>query len=70
MGNERYPMLARKLRRREVFDRSIREGGLQIDYADQDPRFHPMWLAELAKAGVASRMEQHFPPQAFRGAAS
>jgi len=70
MGNERYPMLARKLKRREVFDRSIREGGLQIDYADQDPRFHPMWLAELAKAGVASRMEQHFAPQAFRGAAS
>ena len=63
MGNERYPMLARKLKRREVFDRSIRDGGLQIDYADQDPRFHPMWLAELAKIGVASRMEQHFAPQ-------
>jgi mannose-6-phosphate isomerase-like protein (cupin superfamily) len=60
MGSERYPMLARKLRRREVFDRSVNEGGLQIEYADQDPRFHPMWLAELAKIGVASRMELHF----------
>ena len=70
MGNERYPMLARKLRRREVFDRSIRDGGLQIDYADQDPRFHALWLAELAKVGVAARMEQHFAPPSHRDAAS
>jgi len=70
IGNERYPMLARKLRRREVFDRSIRDGGLQIDYADQDPRFHAMWHAELAKAGVASRMEQYFAPPSHRDAAS
>jgi mannose-6-phosphate isomerase-like protein (cupin superfamily) len=69
IGNERYPMLARKLTRREVFDRSIRDGGLQIDYADQDPRFHPLWLAELARIGVASRMEQH-SAQTLRDAAS
>jgi mannose-6-phosphate isomerase-like protein (cupin superfamily) len=70
MGNERYPMLARKLRRRQVFDRSVKDGGLQIDYADQDPRFHTMWLAELAKLGVASRMEQHFSSPALGSAAS
>ena len=70
MGSERYPMLARKLRRRQVFDRSIQDGGLQIEYADQDPRIHPMWLAELAKIGVASRMEQHFDRQGLRDAAS
>ena len=59
VGNDRYPMLDREVRRKQVFDMPVKAGGLQIDYEDQDPRIHAMWLRELARTGVASRMEQH-----------
>jgi hypothetical protein len=35
---------------------STRKGGDQIDYEDQDPRIHQMWLDELEKNGVEPRM--------------
>ena len=57
IGNDRYPMLAGKIRRKQVFDKPVKAGGLQIDYEDQDPRIHAMWCEELARSGVASRME-------------
>jgi mannose-6-phosphate isomerase-like protein (cupin superfamily) len=57
IGSDRYPMLARKLERRQVFDASVKDGGLQIDYADQDPRIHALWRDEIAETGAASRME-------------
>jgi hypothetical protein len=41
-------------------DVSIREGGGQIEYADQDPRIHALWLSELGKTGVRSRMGKLF----------
>lgn len=56
IGNDRYPLLARKRRRRQVFEASVKAGGLQIEYADQDPRLHAMWLEELRKTGVEPRM--------------
>ena len=37
-------------------DVSMKEGGRQIEYADQDPRIHALWLKELAKTGVKSEM--------------
>jgi hypothetical protein len=58
IGSDRYPMLARKLKRREVFDADLKDGGLQIDYRDQDPRIHALWREEVALTGSASRMEQ------------
>jgi len=60
IGSDRYPMLARKLKRRQVFDASVKDGGLQIDYQDQDPRIHALWRDEIAATGAASRMEQYF----------
>jgi hypothetical protein len=39
---------------------SIKEGGAQIEYADQDPRIHALWLAELRKTGVKSQMGAFF----------
>jgi mannose-6-phosphate isomerase-like protein (cupin superfamily) len=36
---------------------SIKEGGDQIEYEDQDPRIHALWLEEMNKAGVAPRLE-------------
>jgi uncharacterized RmlC-like cupin family protein len=55
-GNLRYPFTTDK---RHVFmgmDVSVREGGCQIEYEDQDPRIHKIYLAELAKHGVRSGM--------------
>jgi mannose-6-phosphate isomerase-like protein (cupin superfamily) len=40
---------------------SIKEGGDQIEYEDQDPRIHQIWLAELKKNGVTPRMDKFFP---------
>jgi hypothetical protein len=40
---------------------NIKEGGDQIEYEDQDPRIHPLWLAEMNKNGVTPRMEKFFP---------
>ena len=40
---------------------SIKEGGDQIEYEDQDPRIHKIWLEELKKNGVTPRMEKFFP---------
>jgi cupin superfamily acireductone dioxygenase involved in methionine salvage len=56
LGGLRYPMLAEK---RAVFtgmDVNVRDGGAQIEYEDQDPRIHQIYLEELRKNGVASGM--------------
>jgi hypothetical protein len=37
-------------------DVTVKDGGCQIEYEDQDPRIHRMYLAELAKHGVTSGM--------------
>ena len=45
---------------------STKEGGDQIDYDDQDPRIHRMWLDELRRNNVEPKMEKYFPSQAPR----
>jgi hypothetical protein len=35
---------------------TVKDGGCQIEYEDQDPRIHRMYLEELAKHGVTSGM--------------
>jgi quercetin dioxygenase-like cupin family protein len=60
IGNDRYPMLAGKVMRKQVFDVPVKAGGLQINYEDQDPRIHALWLEALRKTGVQSRMERIF----------
>ncbi len=57
VGGDRYPVLARKLKRRAVFNAAMQNGGPQIDYADQDPRIHAIWHAAIAATGAVSRME-------------
>jgi hypothetical protein len=55
-GGLRYPFTAAK---RQVFngmDVNVAAGGCQIEYEDQDSRIHGIYLAELAKHGVQSRM--------------
>ena len=49
---------------------SLKEGGGQIEYEDQDPRIHRMWLEEMKKNNVTPRMENLVPsvsPKAASG---
>ena len=36
---------------------STKLGGQQIEYEDQDPRIHQIWLAEMRKAGITPLLE-------------
>ena len=64
-GSLRYPFTM--ARRREIlgekvaFSTSTKDGGDQIEYEDQDPRIHPMWLEELRVHGLTSQMDRFFP---------
>ncbi len=64
-GSLRYPFT--QARRQEIlgekvaFSTSVRDGGDQIEYADQDPRIHQVFLAELARRGLKSGMDRFFP---------
>ncbi len=57
-GSLRYPFTEGK--RKALFggvSTSVKQGGNQIEYADQSPRVHELFLRETAKNGVAVRME-------------
>jgi mannose-6-phosphate isomerase-like protein (cupin superfamily) len=62
LGSKRYPVI--QVRRagseNQRSDVSIKEGGRQIEYEDQDPRIHRIFLEELQKTGVASEMGKYF----------
>ena len=60
MGSNRYPVLTHKLKIKLAPDAAVQDGGSQINYEDQDPRIHAIWLSELAKTGVPSRMGKYF----------
>ncbi len=60
MGSLRYPLTAQK---RAIFvgvDQDAKKGGAQIEYEDQDPRIHTLFLQELAKNGMTSGMGEIF----------
>ena len=61
-GSKRYPIIwdRRVGSEGKRTDVSIKEGGAQIEYPDQDPRIHALWLAELRKTGVQSQMGKFF----------
>ena len=40
----------------QLFSWVEEEGGAQVEYEDQDPRIHRIWLGEIAQHGVESRM--------------
>ncbi|HWP27512.1 MAG TPA: hypothetical protein VNL39_14330 [Xanthobacteraceae bacterium] len=56
MGSLRYPFTSDKRRTFTGMDVSAKDGGCQIEYENQDPRIHKIFLAELAKYGVKSGM--------------
>jgi mannose-6-phosphate isomerase-like protein (cupin superfamily) len=76
LGSRRYPFLAMRRRSAEGGgSTSVREGGRQIEYEDQDPRIHRKWLEAMRATGVASEMGDVFdeeailqlPPEALTG---
>ncbi|MGH6948061.1 MAG: hypothetical protein ACREDZ_12090, partial [Kiloniellales bacterium] len=56
LGSLRYPFTAEKRNLFMGVDVSVRDGGRQIEYGDQDSRIHEIYLSELAKNGVKSGM--------------
>ena len=70
-GTKRYPIVYERRAGSEGkrTDVSVKEGGCQIEYADQDPRIHAMWLKELRVTGVKSQMGKYFDESQFENMA-
>jgi mannose-6-phosphate isomerase-like protein (cupin superfamily) len=76
-GGLRYPVTLQQRRsllgvngEKGAVSLSIKEGGDQIEYEDQDPRIHRLWLDDMRKNGATPRMDKYFnddgtakPPQ-------
>jgi hypothetical protein len=57
-GSMRYPTVADKLATWMGMDVSVKEGGRQIEYEDEDPRILRMYEEELAKRGIPPKMRE------------
>ena len=55
-GSLRYPLTESKRRLFAGGDVSVKAGGDQIEWADQNPEVHRMFLDALARNGVESKM--------------
>ncbi len=60
-GSMRYPTVADKIATWQGMDVSVKEGGRQIEYEDEDPRIRATYEAELAARGIRSRMGELAP---------
>jgi uncharacterized RmlC-like cupin family protein len=56
-GGLRYPFTADKRKTFMGMDVSLKEGGRQIEYEDQNPAIHELYAKELAKTGAEMRMQ-------------
>lgn len=56
-GGLRYPFSEDKVKTFMGMDVSIRDGGRQIEYEDQDQRIHQIYTEELAKRGAVPTMQ-------------
>lgn len=56
IGNLRYPFSAAKRRQKAGIATSLKDGGNQIEYQDQDPRIHQIWLEEMHKRGITPQL--------------
>jgi hypothetical protein len=64
-GGLRYPFTASKKHTFMGVDVNVLDGGCQIEYQDQDPRIHDMFLKEMAKNGAQSKMSQFIDESAY-----
>jgi gentisate 1,2-dioxygenase len=65
LGSLRYPFTSEKRTQFASVDVNVDQGGRQIDYKDQDPRIHKIFLEELGKHGVKSQMAKHIDESAY-----
>ena len=56
LGSLRYPFTSEKMGLFSGVDVSVKDGGRQIEYEDQDPRIHGIFLDELKKNDGTSGM--------------
>lgn len=56
-GGLRYPFSEDKVLTFQGMDVSLRRGGRQIEYVDEDPRIRRFYEEELASRGIEARME-------------
>ncbi|HYK98134.1 MAG TPA: hypothetical protein VEU77_07045 [Candidatus Acidoferrales bacterium] len=57
-GGMRYPTVSDKRKTWAGMDVSLKDGGRQIEYEDEDPRIGRIFEDELAKSGVRSKMPE------------
>jgi quercetin dioxygenase-like cupin family protein len=62
-GGLRYPFSEDKRRTFMGMDVSVRDGGRQVEYEDQDPRIHPLYVDELRRRGLEARMDAVLAPE-------
>jgi uncharacterized RmlC-like cupin family protein len=76
IGSARYPLISlRRVSAEGGGSTSVKQGGRQIEYEDQDPRVHRKFLEAIRKTGVPSIMGDLFdeaaimalPPEKLRG---
>ncbi len=61
LGSRRYPFISLRRKSAEgMGSQSVKQGGRQIEYEDQDPRVHRKWLEAIHATGVASEMGEIF----------
>lgn len=60
-GSVRYPFTQNMWKVYRGVDVDVKSGGNQIEYADQDPRVHRMFLDELARRGIESTLKEQAP---------
>lgn len=68
LGSIRYPITEQMMMtsigkpgQKQAASLSIKEGGDQVEYEDQDPRIHQIWLAEMKKIGITPAMDKFIP---------
>ena len=76
VGGIRYPLLTSSRRSagadtggKQAVSLSMKLGGDQIEYEDQDPKIHPLWLKEMAIHGGTPKMQKYFPDDGTKSAA-
>ena len=66
IGSARYPFISlRRVSSDGGGATSVKEGGRQIEYEDQDPRIHRKFLDAIKKSGVSSKMGDLFDETAI-----
>jgi hypothetical protein len=57
-GGARYFVSTARKKGYEDMDKSVKDGGNQIEYEDEDPRILELYEQECARNGVQSRMRE------------